>query len=206
MLICRDFTGATGLEPATSGVTGRYRTAGYNRLRPGIAGQSRPFLAGRTGCDRLQAAAARHSLCGTCVVDVVPTRQRWHVRLRERSHRPRPATRPQARTTVSEHARDRATHRAARTWSSLRWSASAARERAASYGASTICQSLYADCSRAAASSAFPVASSSCPARATRSRRAPASRRAQRSQKFRMRELAVESWSFGSQPASQRRR
>jgi hypothetical protein len=31
-------TGATGLEPATSGVTGRYGATGYNRLRPGITG------------------------------------------------------------------------------------------------------------------------------------------------------------------------
>jgi hypothetical protein len=31
-------TGATGLEPATSGVTGRYGLDRYGRLRPGIAG------------------------------------------------------------------------------------------------------------------------------------------------------------------------
>ena len=31
-------TGATGLEPATSGVTGRHGGTGYNRLRPGITG------------------------------------------------------------------------------------------------------------------------------------------------------------------------
>jgi hypothetical protein len=31
MLICRVFTGATGLEPATSGVTGMFR--GYNDWR-----------------------------------------------------------------------------------------------------------------------------------------------------------------------------
>jgi hypothetical protein len=32
------FTGATGLEPATSGVTGRHSATGYSRLRPGITG------------------------------------------------------------------------------------------------------------------------------------------------------------------------
>jgi hypothetical protein len=31
-------TGATGLEPATSGVTGRYRLVRYNRLPPEITG------------------------------------------------------------------------------------------------------------------------------------------------------------------------
>jgi hypothetical protein len=31
-------TGATGLEPATSGVTGRHGATGYSRLRPGITG------------------------------------------------------------------------------------------------------------------------------------------------------------------------
>jgi hypothetical protein len=77
MLISRMFsTGATGLEPATSGVTGRYGATGYNRLRPGITGYSRHFLAGRTGCDRLRPAAARHSLCA----DV------WWSRCQERQH------------------------------------------------------------------------------------------------------------------------
>ncbi len=72
--ICRYFlTGATGLEPATSGVTGRFGATGYSRLRAGITGYSRHFLAGRTGCDRLRSAAARHSLCGRCVVGLVPT-------------------------------------------------------------------------------------------------------------------------------------
>src|SRR6266508_5742680 len=66
-------TGATGLEPATSGVTGRYAPTGYSRLRPGITGYSRHFLAEPTGCDRLRPAAARQSLCDTCVVDMVPT-------------------------------------------------------------------------------------------------------------------------------------
>jgi hypothetical protein len=32
MPICRDFTGATGLEPATSGVTDRYRLNRYGWL------------------------------------------------------------------------------------------------------------------------------------------------------------------------------
>jgi hypothetical protein len=64
--------GATGLEPATSGVTGRYAPTGYSRLRPGITGYSRHFLAEPTGCDRLRPAAARHSLCGMCVVAMVP--------------------------------------------------------------------------------------------------------------------------------------
>jgi hypothetical protein len=59
--------GATGLEPATSGVTGRYGSTGWGRLRPGITLYSRQFVAGRTGCDRLRPAGARHSLCCTCV-------------------------------------------------------------------------------------------------------------------------------------------
>jgi hypothetical protein len=46
-------TGATGLEPATSGVTGRYRATGYDQLRPGITGHSRQFFDRRTGSDRL---------------------------------------------------------------------------------------------------------------------------------------------------------
>ena len=65
------FTGATGLEPATSGVTGRHGATGYSWLRPGITGYSRHFIARRTGCDRLRPAATRHSLCGICVVAVV---------------------------------------------------------------------------------------------------------------------------------------
>ena len=74
MLICRLFmsTGATGLEPATSGVTGRHGATGYSRLRPGITGCSRHFLGVRTGCDRLRPASTRHSLCGRCVVGMVP--------------------------------------------------------------------------------------------------------------------------------------
>jgi hypothetical protein len=74
MSICRDFfTGATGLEPATSGVTGRYDATGSGRLRPGITGYSGHFFTERTGCDRLRPASTRHSLCGMCVVGVVPT-------------------------------------------------------------------------------------------------------------------------------------
>ena len=49
--------GATGLEPATSGVTGRNSATGYDRRRPGITGWSRHFSAERTGCDRLRPAA-----------------------------------------------------------------------------------------------------------------------------------------------------
>ena len=65
-------TEATGLEPATSGVTGRYSATGYSRLRPGITGYSRQFFLERTGYDRLRPAAARHSLCGMCVAGVMP--------------------------------------------------------------------------------------------------------------------------------------
>jgi hypothetical protein len=66
-------TGATGLEPATSGVTGRYGSTGYSRLRPVIAGCSRHFLGSRTGCGRLRPASTRYSLCGRCVVGAVPS-------------------------------------------------------------------------------------------------------------------------------------
>jgi hypothetical protein len=40
MPICRQNrgTGATGLEPATSGVTGRYRVNRHGRLSPGFTG------------------------------------------------------------------------------------------------------------------------------------------------------------------------
>jgi hypothetical protein len=54
----------------------RDRPVRRNRPQPAPArntGYSRRFLAERTGCDRLRAAAARQSLCGTRVVDVVPT-------------------------------------------------------------------------------------------------------------------------------------
>jgi hypothetical protein len=72
MPICRSFlTGATGLEPATSGVTGRCGAIGYNRLRPGITGWSGHFRSERTGCDRLRPAATRQGLCGRCVAGVV---------------------------------------------------------------------------------------------------------------------------------------
>src|SRR5215218_5769720 len=73
MPLCREFTGATGLEPATSGVTGRHGATGSNRLRPGITGYSRGIRDARTGCDRLQPAATWHSLCGMRVVEVVTT-------------------------------------------------------------------------------------------------------------------------------------
>jgi hypothetical protein len=71
--VCRMFSaGATGLEPATSGVTGRQGATGYNRLRPGITGWSRHFLAERTGYDRFPPTTTRQSLCGRCVVRLVP--------------------------------------------------------------------------------------------------------------------------------------
>jgi hypothetical protein len=66
-------SGATGLEPATSGVTGRPGATSYDRLRPGITGYSGDFLTERTGSDRLRPASTRHSLCGRCVVGVVPS-------------------------------------------------------------------------------------------------------------------------------------
>ena len=50
-------TGATGLEPATSGVTGRYGATGYTIT-------SYPF----SSPYRLRPASTRHSLCGVCVV------------------------------------------------------------------------------------------------------------------------------------------
>jgi hypothetical protein len=44
MPICRMFSaGATGLEPATSGVTGRYELDRHNRLRPRITGLEQAF-------------------------------------------------------------------------------------------------------------------------------------------------------------------
>jgi hypothetical protein len=49
--ICRTFTGATGLEPATSGVTGRSRSLRSGRGSAGIPGISR---------------ASRTSSCGDC--------------------------------------------------------------------------------------------------------------------------------------------
>jgi hypothetical protein len=59
-------TGATGLEPATSGVTGRHGATGYSRLRAGISRWSRHSLDSRTGCDRVEAVPP-----GTaCVVGV----------------------------------------------------------------------------------------------------------------------------------------
>src|SRR5207244_1014741 len=61
------FTGATGLEPATSGVTGRDGLHRHSQRRPCVAGESRHFFLWRTGCDRVRAAATRQSLCGICV-------------------------------------------------------------------------------------------------------------------------------------------
>jgi Domain of unknown function DUF11 len=54
----KDETGATGLEPATSGVTSRYCATGHGRLRPGITLQ-RASLAERTG-------RRMRSVCVTC--------------------------------------------------------------------------------------------------------------------------------------------
>jgi hypothetical protein len=65
-------TGATGLEPATSGVTGRYKANRPSWLRPGITGYSRHFVAEPTGFDRLRPAATRQGLCSTRVVGLVP--------------------------------------------------------------------------------------------------------------------------------------
>jgi hypothetical protein len=62
--------GAKGLEPATSGVTGRHGATGYNRLRPelhataGLSSSSRPVV---TGYDRLRPGTA-------CVEGVWSTR------------------------------------------------------------------------------------------------------------------------------------
>lgn len=50
---------ATGLEPATSGVTGRNRVNRHSRLAPGITGYSGDFLPSEpavTGYDRLVGA------------------------------------------------------------------------------------------------------------------------------------------------------
>jgi hypothetical protein len=43
--VCESLTGATGLEPATSSVTGQHDASGYDRLRPGITGYSRHNVA-----------------------------------------------------------------------------------------------------------------------------------------------------------------
>jgi hypothetical protein len=67
------FYGSDRTRTATSGVTGRHGATGYDRLRPGIIGYSRAFLVEPTGCDRLRPATTRHSLCGSCVVDLMST-------------------------------------------------------------------------------------------------------------------------------------
>src|SRR5688572_16040162 len=64
-------TGATGLEPATSGVTDRYTLNRHGRLPPRFTGWSRHFVPAPTGCDRLRSAATRQGLCSTCVVELV---------------------------------------------------------------------------------------------------------------------------------------
>ena len=62
-------TGATGLEPATSGVTGRYGLNRHRRLPSRTTGRSRQFVPNRTGCDRPRLAAARQRPCSTRVVE-----------------------------------------------------------------------------------------------------------------------------------------
>src|SRR5919106_3286615 len=81
MPICRYFTGATGLEPATSGVTGRYRLNRHDRLRPRITGWSGDFVLDRTGYDRLRPATTWWSLCSTCVIDLFARQQTGGARL-----------------------------------------------------------------------------------------------------------------------------
>jgi hypothetical protein len=66
-------TGATGLEPATSGRDRPVGRTGHDRLRPGVTGWSRHFLAERTGSDRLRPVRTRQSLCGTRVALLVST-------------------------------------------------------------------------------------------------------------------------------------
>jgi hypothetical protein len=53
--ICRTFTGATGLEPATSGVTGRSWRFRAERESAGIPGESRAFRPERCGDSRVRA-------------------------------------------------------------------------------------------------------------------------------------------------------
>ncbi len=45
MRVCRSFTGATGLEPATSGVTGRSRRCGAERGYAGFVRKGQTFFA-----------------------------------------------------------------------------------------------------------------------------------------------------------------
>ncbi len=58
MLICRSFTGATGLEPATSGVTGRSWCFRAERGYAGIPGESRDFRPRCCGDWRVRAGAS----------------------------------------------------------------------------------------------------------------------------------------------------
>ncbi len=67
-LFAGTFTGATGLEPATSGVTGRYVLNRHSRPPPGFTRQSRQFVAARTGYYRLRPGTTRQGLCSTRVV------------------------------------------------------------------------------------------------------------------------------------------
>jgi hypothetical protein len=58
MLFCRDFTGATGLEPATSVVTGRSQSCRTGRGSAGITGASRAFQPLPCGVRRAPAGAS----------------------------------------------------------------------------------------------------------------------------------------------------
>jgi hypothetical protein len=69
MPICRSFTGATGLEPATSGVTGRSWRFRAARKEAAICRESRAFLA--TACGDCRGPAGAYGdlprdVCGMC--------------------------------------------------------------------------------------------------------------------------------------------
>jgi hypothetical protein len=70
MPVCRDFTGATGLEPATSGVTGRswrYRAERGSAGIPAVSRTSTPCVAGIRGY-RQDLPATSCGICAGCVV------------------------------------------------------------------------------------------------------------------------------------------
>jgi hypothetical protein len=64
--ICRNFTGATGLEPATSGVTGRSWHLRAARDWAGITGESRALRPWRCGDSRASAGASGDLLRDVC--------------------------------------------------------------------------------------------------------------------------------------------
>ena len=66
MLICRDFTGATGLEPATSGVTGRSWSFRGEREWAGICGLSRTLRHVACGDYQMPAGASGEILRDVC--------------------------------------------------------------------------------------------------------------------------------------------